>query len=82
MITIKVDYHFDKILKKLDVHNLSSSIEELAKGVYFYCPMGVTVIINMFLFISTSIKISKHKKDTICHLRSSESRRHDDSKQW
>lgn len=56
--------------------------EELAKGVYFYCPMGVTVIINMFLFISTSIKISKHKKDTICHLRSSESRRHDDSKQW
>ncbi|XP_051170360.1 G-protein coupled receptor Mth2-like isoform X2 [Leptopilina boulardi] len=56
--------------------------EELAKGIYFYCPMGVTVLTNICLFISTSIKISKHKKDTTCHLKSSESRRHDDSKQW
>lgn len=53
-----------------------------AKGLYFYVPMSITVICNICLFISTALKIVRHKKDTAHHLRSSESRRHDDNKQW
>ncbi|XP_032664895.1 G-protein coupled receptor Mth2-like isoform X3 [Odontomachus brunneus] len=53
-----------------------------AKGLYFYLPMSITVICNIFLFISTALKIIRHKKDTAHQLRSSESRRHDDNKQW
>ncbi|XP_066587466.1 G-protein coupled receptor Mth2-like [Prorops nasuta] len=55
---------------------------DAAKAIYFYGPMGITVICNICLFISTAIKIGKHKKDTAHHLKSSESRRHDDNKQW
>ncbi|KAL0103540.1 hypothetical protein PUN28_017664 [Cardiocondyla obscurior] len=44
--------------------------------------MSVTVICNICLFISTALKIVRHKQDTAHHLRSSESRRHDDNKQW
>ncbi|XP_011863793.1 PREDICTED: G-protein coupled receptor Mth2-like isoform X3 [Vollenhovia emeryi] len=53
-----------------------------ARAIYFYGPMSVTVICNICLFISTALKIVRHKKDTAHHLRSSESRRHDDNKQW
>lgn len=53
-----------------------------AKALYFYGPMGITVVCNICLFISTALKIVRHKKDTAHHLRSSESRRHDDNKQW
>ncbi|XP_011139229.1 G-protein coupled receptor Mth2 isoform X1 [Harpegnathos saltator] len=53
-----------------------------ARAVYFYGPMSVTIICNICLFISTALKIVRHKKDTAHHLRSSESRRHDDNKQW
>lgn len=53
-----------------------------ARAIYFYGPMSVTVICNICLFISTALKIVRHKKDTAQHLRSSESRRHDDNKQW
>ncbi|KAG5321077.1 MTH2 protein, partial [Pseudoatta argentina] len=53
-----------------------------ARALYFYGPMGVTVICNICLFISTALKIVRHKKDTAHHLRGSESRRHDDNKQW
>ncbi|RLU16797.1 hypothetical protein DMN91_010865 [Ooceraea biroi] len=55
---------------------------DTAKALYFYGPMGVTVVCNICLFISTALKIVRHKKDTAHHLRSSESRRHDDNKQW
>ncbi|XP_029163667.1 G-protein coupled receptor Mth2-like [Nylanderia fulva] len=44
--------------------------------------MGITVICNICLFISTALKIVRHKKDTAHHLRGSESQRHDDNKQW
>lgn len=44
--------------------------------------MGITIICNICLFISTALKIVRHKKDTAHHLRGSESRRHDDNKQW
>ncbi|XP_011696771.1 PREDICTED: G-protein coupled receptor Mth2-like [Wasmannia auropunctata] len=53
-----------------------------ARAIYFYGPMSVTVICNICLFISTALKIVRHKKDTAHHLRGSESRRHDDNKQW
>ncbi|XP_014486106.1 PREDICTED: G-protein coupled receptor Mth2-like isoform X3 [Dinoponera quadriceps] len=53
-----------------------------ARAVYFYGPMSVTVICNICLFISTALKILRHQKDTDHHLRGSESRRHDDNKQW
>ncbi|XP_076649672.1 G-protein coupled receptor Mth2 isoform X1 [Halictus rubicundus] len=53
-----------------------------AKAIYFYVPMGVTVVCNICLFISTALKIVQHKKDTANHLKGVDSRRHDDNKQW
>ncbi|XP_031366257.1 G-protein coupled receptor Mth2-like isoform X2 [Apis dorsata] len=53
-----------------------------AKAIYFYGPMGITVLCNICLFISTALKIRQHGKDTAQHLRSMDSRRHDDNKQW
>ncbi|KAK0092051.1 hypothetical protein PV326_002313 [Microctonus aethiopoides] len=53
-----------------------------AKAIYFYAPMGVTIICNITLFISTAFKIIQHKKDTAHHLKGIDSRRHDDNKQW
>ncbi|XP_003703117.2 putative G-protein coupled receptor Mth-like 3 isoform X2 [Megachile rotundata] len=53
-----------------------------AKAIYFYGPMGVTVVCNICLFISTALKIVRHKKDTAHHLKGTDSRRHDDNKQW
>ncbi|XP_078043234.1 G-protein coupled receptor Mth2 isoform X2 [Augochlora pura] len=57
-------------------------LTDIARAIYFYCPMGITVICNICLFISTSMKIVQHKKDTANHLRGVDSRRHDDKKQW
>ncbi|XP_076245702.1 G-protein coupled receptor Mth2 isoform X1 [Calliopsis andreniformis] len=54
----------------------------MATAIYFYAPMGVTVICNICLFISTAIKIMQHKKDTAHHLKGVDSKRHDDNKQW
>ncbi|XP_076225665.1 G-protein coupled receptor Mth2 isoform X2 [Nomia melanderi] len=53
-----------------------------ARAIYFYGPMGITVFCNICLFVSTAVKIIKHKKDTANHLRGADSRRHDDNKQW
>ncbi|XP_076286754.1 putative G-protein coupled receptor Mth-like 3 isoform X1 [Lasioglossum baleicum] len=53
-----------------------------AKAVYFYGPMGITVLCNICLFISTAMKIAQHKKATANHLKGVDSRRHDDNKQW
>ncbi|XP_034950133.1 G-protein coupled receptor Mth2-like [Chelonus insularis] len=55
---------------------------EKAKAIYFYGPAGVTFICNIILFISTAIKIIHHKRETAVQLRGSDSRRHDDNKQW
>lgn len=57
-------------------------IGDEAKAIYFYGPMGITVLCNICLFISTALKIRQHGKDTAQHLRSMDSRRHDDNKQW
>lgn len=56
--------------------------DNTARALYFYGPMGLIVLCNIFLFISTAIKIQKHRKDTAHHLNGSESKRHDDNKQW
>ncbi|XP_058800351.1 G-protein coupled receptor Mth2-like isoform X4 [Phymastichus coffea] len=53
-----------------------------ARALYFYGPMGLTIICNICLFILTAVKIIKHKKDTARQLKGSDSRRHDDNKQW
>ncbi|XP_043673899.1 G-protein coupled receptor Mth2-like isoform X1 [Vespula pensylvanica] len=53
-----------------------------ATNIYFIGPMTISVFCNLCLFISTALKIQQHKRDTAHHLRSSESRRHDDNKQW
>ncbi|XP_043522793.1 G-protein coupled receptor Mth2-like isoform X1 [Frieseomelitta varia] len=53
-----------------------------ARAVYFYGPMGVTVFCNICLFISTALKIVQHKKNTAQQLKGTDSRRHDDNKQW
>ncbi|XP_046824915.1 G-protein coupled receptor Mth2-like isoform X1 [Vespa crabro] len=53
-----------------------------ATNIYFIGPMTISVFCNLCLFISTALKIQKHKRDTAHHLRGSESRRHDDNKQW
>ncbi|XP_015514293.1 G-protein coupled receptor Mth2 isoform X1 [Neodiprion lecontei] len=55
---------------------------EMAKAYYFYIPMGLTVLCNIILFILTAAKIIQHKKNTAHQLKGTESRRHDDNKQW
>lgn len=57
-------------------------LDDISKAVYFYGPMGVTVVCNIILFISTALKILQHKRDTATQLKGSDSRRHDDHKQW
>lgn len=62
--------------------NLFSVLAKPAITLYFYGPMGITVICNICLFISTALKIVDHKKDTAHHLRGLENRRHNENKQW
>ncbi|XP_032664930.1 uncharacterized protein LOC116841284 isoform X2 [Odontomachus brunneus] len=54
-----------------------------ARSLYFYLPMSITVICNIFLFISTALKIVRYQKETTAQqLKSLESKRHTDNKQW
>ncbi|XP_032664916.1 G-protein coupled receptor Mth2-like isoform X1 [Odontomachus brunneus] len=53
-----------------------------ARSLYFYVPMSITIICNIFLFISMAFKIVRHKKGTTHQLSSSESKRHNDNKRW
>ncbi|XP_032664897.1 probable G-protein coupled receptor Mth-like 3 [Odontomachus brunneus] len=50
-------------------------------NLYYFLPISITVICNIFLFISTVLKIVQQKKDMAHQQRSSESRRHNDNKQ-
>ncbi|XP_032665065.1 G-protein coupled receptor Mth2-like [Odontomachus brunneus] len=54
---------------------------EEANSLYFFLPIGITVICNIFLFIFTALKIVQQKKDMAHQQKSSESRRHDYNKQ-
>ncbi|XP_074105856.1 G-protein coupled receptor Mth2 isoform X1 [Cotesia typhae] len=79
----------------MDFHpNISSSVirpqfgkescwfaTDAARAIYFYGPMGVTVVCNIILFITTAMKIVHHKKET-AHLNRDDNRRHNDNKQW
>ncbi|XP_044585430.1 G-protein coupled receptor Mth2-like isoform X5 [Cotesia glomerata] len=79
----------------MDFHpNISSSVirpqfgkescwfaTDAARAIYFYGPMGVTVVCNIILFIATAMKIVHHKKET-AHLNRDDNRRHNDNKQW
>ncbi|EZA52889.1 putative G-protein coupled receptor Mth-like protein [Ooceraea biroi] len=57
--------------------------ERVARTYYFYIPVGITIVCNICLFISTALTIARHKKDTDQHLRNStETRRQDENKQW
>ncbi|XP_043495962.1 G-protein coupled receptor Mth2-like isoform X2 [Polistes fuscatus] len=53
-----------------------------ATYIYFTLPVTISIVCNLCLFISTALKIRQHTRDTAHHLRGSESRRHDDNKQW
>ncbi|XP_032664923.1 G-protein coupled receptor Mth2-like [Odontomachus brunneus] len=54
----------------------------VATQLYFYLPVGIIIICNFFLFISTTLKLEQHKNDTADLLRNSESSSHNDNKQW
>ncbi|XP_014210183.1 uncharacterized protein LOC106640606 [Copidosoma floridanum] len=53
----------------------------IARAIYFYGPMGITVLCNICLFIITALRISKHQQNTARQLKGSDSKRHDDNKQ-
>lgn len=63
-------------------YNFDTVTANKARAIYFYAPMGATVFCNICLFISTALKIVRHKKNTAQQLKSIDSRRHDDNKQW
>ncbi|XP_011307301.1 probable G-protein coupled receptor Mth-like 3 isoform X2 [Fopius arisanus] len=54
---------------------------DVSESLYLYCPMALTVICNVSLFISTTIKILRHKRETANQLERNDSHRHED-KQW
>ncbi|KAG5341359.1 MTH2 protein, partial [Acromyrmex heyeri] len=55
--------------------------ENKAKTLYFYVPMSITIISNVFFFICTTLTILHQKIHTASELRDSESKRHDENKQ-
>ncbi|XP_018400551.1 PREDICTED: G-protein coupled receptor Mth2-like [Cyphomyrmex costatus] len=55
--------------------------ENEAKTLYFYLPMGATIISNIFFFICTTLTILYQKIHTANQLKDSESNRHDENKQ-
>ncbi|XP_018056323.1 PREDICTED: G-protein coupled receptor Mth2-like isoform X1 [Atta colombica] len=55
--------------------------ENEAKTLYFYVPMSITIISNVFFFICTTLTILHQKMHTASELRHSESKRHDENKQ-
>ncbi|XP_015110208.1 G-protein coupled receptor Mth2 isoform X2 [Diachasma alloeum] len=55
--------------------------DDISESIFLYCPMAITVMCNISLFISTTIKILRQKRETASQLERKDSRRHDD-KQW
>ncbi|XP_011068220.1 PREDICTED: G-protein coupled receptor Mth2-like [Acromyrmex echinatior] len=55
--------------------------ENIAKSLYFYVPMSITIVSNVFFFICTTLTILHQKIHTASELRDSESKRHDENKQ-
>ncbi|XP_028048018.2 G-protein coupled receptor Mth2 isoform X1 [Monomorium pharaonis] len=52
-----------------------------AKTIYFYVPIGATVISNICFFIATTVTITHQNKRTAKKLRDSESKRNNENKQ-
>ncbi|KYN16574.1 G-protein coupled receptor Mth2 [Trachymyrmex cornetzi] len=55
--------------------------ENEAKTLYFYVPMGLTIISNVFFFVCTTLTILNQKMNTASELSNSEGTRHDENKQ-
>ncbi|XP_025995097.1 G-protein coupled receptor Mth2 [Solenopsis invicta] len=55
--------------------------ENMAKMIYFYTPMGATIISNICFFIATTVTIIYQNIRTAHQLRDSESKRHNENKQ-
>ncbi|KAG5313522.1 MTH2 protein, partial [Pseudoatta argentina] len=55
--------------------------ENEAKTLYFYVPMSITIISNVFFFVCTTLTILHQKIHTASELRDSESNRHNENKQ-
>ncbi|XP_020290917.1 G-protein coupled receptor Mth2-like isoform X2 [Pseudomyrmex gracilis] len=52
-----------------------------AKTLYFYIPIGISLICNSFLFVWTALRILYHKKRIDRQMENSESRCHDNNKE-
>ncbi|KYN32649.1 G-protein coupled receptor Mth2 [Trachymyrmex septentrionalis] len=55
--------------------------ENAAKTYYFYVPVGITIISNVFFFICTTLTILYQKIHTASEMKDSESKRHEENKQ-
>ncbi|XP_011867536.1 PREDICTED: G-protein coupled receptor Mth2-like isoform X2 [Vollenhovia emeryi] len=55
--------------------------ENNARTIYFYVPMGATVVANICFFVVTTLTILYQNKRTAHQLRDSESKRHNENKQ-
>ncbi|KAG5340114.1 MTH2 protein, partial [Acromyrmex heyeri] len=55
--------------------------ENEAITLYFYVPISIIIISNVFFFICTTLTILQQKIHTASELRDSESKRHDENKQ-
>ncbi|XP_029163486.1 uncharacterized protein LOC114934939, partial [Nylanderia fulva] len=56
--------------------------EAVTYQLYFYGPKSICIIGSICLSIYTVLKITSYEKDTIRHLRDSESRCYNDNKRW
>ncbi|XP_011307302.1 G-protein coupled receptor Mth2 [Fopius arisanus] len=55
--------------------------DDRAESLYFYFPVSITVICNFSLFVSTTVKIIRHRRQIAKQLNASGSRRHADRQQ-
>ncbi|EFN66112.1 hypothetical protein EAG_02573 [Camponotus floridanus] len=56
--------------------------EDAASQLFFYGPKSVCVISSICLSIYTALKIVRYEKNTVRHLRDSQSRFYNDNKRW
>ena len=50
-------------------------------AIYFYLPIGITMIFNLLFFIFTTFKIVRLQLQSNAFLNSNESRRHNETKE-
>ncbi|XP_032665203.1 G-protein coupled receptor Mth2-like [Odontomachus brunneus] len=54
-------------------------LTEESDGIYFYGPISVTIVCNICMFISTTLKFKRNNRNIESIMQSTESRRHDDN---